>query len=29
MIGAFDDEGVKKVLGIKEDVFYLCPVGKK
>ena len=29
MIGAFDDEKVKKVLGIKEDVFYLCPVGKK
>jgi SagB-type dehydrogenase family enzyme len=29
MIGAFDDEGVKKVLGIKENVFYLCPVGKK
>ncbi len=29
MIGAFDDERVKKVLGIKEDVFYLCPVGKK
>ncbi|HOL21790.1 MAG TPA: SagB/ThcOx family dehydrogenase [bacterium] len=29
MVGAFDDEKVKKVLGIKEDVFYLCPVGKK
>ena len=29
MIGAFDDEGVRKVLGIKEDVFYICPVGKK
>jgi SagB-type dehydrogenase family enzyme len=29
MIGAFDDESVKKVLGIKENVFYLCPVGKK
>ncbi|MFN4226940.1 MAG: SagB/ThcOx family dehydrogenase [Candidatus Ratteibacteria bacterium] len=29
MIGAFEDEKVKKVLGIKEDVFYLCPVGKK
>ncbi len=29
MIGAFDDEKVKKILGIKEDVFYLCPVGKK
>jgi len=29
MIGAFDDERVKRVLGIKEDVFYLCPVGKK
>ncbi len=29
MIGAFDDEKVKEILGIKEDVFYLCPVGKK
>lgn len=29
MIGAFEDEKVKKVLGIKEDVFYLCPVGRK
>ena len=29
MIGAFDDEGVREVLGIKEDVFYICPVGKK
>ncbi|MCD6407473.1 SagB/ThcOx family dehydrogenase [bacterium] len=29
MIGAFDDEGVRKVLGIKENVFYICPVGKK
>jgi len=29
MIGAFEDEKVKEVLGIKEDVFYLCPVGKK
>ena len=29
MIGAFEDEKVKRVLGIKEDVFYLCPVGKK
>ena len=29
MVGAFDDEGVRKVLGIKEDVFYICPVGKK
>ncbi|MCS7181278.1 MAG: SagB/ThcOx family dehydrogenase, partial [bacterium] len=29
MIGAFEDDKVKSVLGIKEDVFYLCPVGKK
>lgn len=29
MIGAFDDQRVKKVLGIKEEVLYLCPVGKK
>ncbi|MCM8772129.1 MAG: SagB/ThcOx family dehydrogenase [Candidatus Omnitrophica bacterium] len=29
MIGAFEDEKVKKVLGINEDVFYLCPVGRK
>ena len=29
MVGAFDDEKVKGVLGIGEDVFYLCPVGKK
>ena len=29
MIGAFDDEGVREVLGIEEDVFYICPVGKK
>ncbi len=29
MIGAFEDEKVKKVLGIKEEIFYLCPVGKK
>lgn len=29
MIGAFDNEKVKNVLGIKEDIFYLCPVGKK
>ncbi|MCM8803947.1 MAG: SagB/ThcOx family dehydrogenase [Candidatus Omnitrophica bacterium] len=29
MIGAFEDEKVKKVLGIKEDVIYLCPVGRK
>ncbi|MGC8976785.1 MAG: SagB/ThcOx family dehydrogenase [Candidatus Ratteibacteria bacterium] len=29
MIGAFEDDKVKNVLGIKENVFYLCPVGKK
>ncbi|MCD6407972.1 SagB/ThcOx family dehydrogenase [bacterium] len=29
MVGAFDDEKVKKILGIKEEVFYLCPVGRK
>jgi len=29
MIGAFDDEKVKTVLGIEEDIFYLCPVGRK
>ena len=29
MIGAFEDEKVKMVLGIKEDVFYLCPIGRK
>lgn len=29
MIGAFEDDKVKNVLGIKEDVFYLCPVGRK
>lgn len=29
MIGAFDDSQVKNVLGIREDIFYLCPVGKK
>jgi SagB-type dehydrogenase family enzyme len=29
MIGAFEDEKVKKVLGIKEEIFYLCPVGRK
>lgn len=28
MIGAFDDKGVKDVLGIDEEVLYLCPVGK-
>jgi len=29
MVGAFQDAKVKRTLGIKEDVFYLCPVGKK
>lgn len=29
MVGAFDDKSVKEILGIKEDVLYLCPVGRK
>ena len=29
MVGAFDDKKVQETLGIKEDVFYLCPVGRK
>lgn len=29
MIGAFEDEEVKKVLSIQENVLYLCPVGRK
>ncbi|HNS31841.1 MAG TPA: SagB/ThcOx family dehydrogenase [bacterium] len=29
MIGAFKDEDVRKVLGIKEEILYLCPVGRK
>ncbi|MBA2123423.1 nitroreductase [bacterium Unc6] len=29
MVGAFNDASVRKVLAIKEDVFYLCPVGEK
>lgn len=29
MVGAFEDKKVKEVLGIEEDIFYLCPVGKK
>jgi nitroreductase len=28
MIGAFDDQEVKEVLGIKEEPLYLIPVGK-
>lgn len=27
-IGAFDDESVKRILGIKEDPLYLMPVGR-
>lgn len=29
MVGAFEDEVVAEILGIKEDIFYICPVGKK
>lgn len=29
MIGAFDDRKVQAVLGIPEEVLYLCPVGKQ
>ena len=29
MIGAFEDERVKKLLSIKQDPLYLMPVGKK
>jgi len=29
MIGAFDDAGVKKVLGIRQDPLYIMPVGRK
>ena len=29
MIGAFQDSKIQKILGIKEDIFYLCPVGRK
>jgi len=28
-VGAFDDAGVKSVLGIKEEPLYLMPLGKK
>jgi hypothetical protein len=28
MIGAFGDEEVKEVLGIKEEPLYIIPVGK-
>ncbi|MCX7706102.1 MAG: SagB/ThcOx family dehydrogenase [bacterium] len=28
MVGAFDDESVAKVLGVKGDVVYIMPVGK-
>lgn len=28
MIGAFDDEQVKEILGIKEEPLYIIPVGK-
>ena len=28
-IGAFSDEIVKKVLGIKEEPLYIMPVGRK
>jgi hypothetical protein len=27
-VGAFDDAGVKKVLGIKEEPLYIMPVGR-
>jgi len=29
MVGAFDDEQVKKVLGIDAEPLYIMPVGKK
>jgi SagB-type dehydrogenase family enzyme len=29
MIGAFDDERVKKLLGIEQEPLYIMPVGKK
>jgi len=29
MVGAFDDEKIKSIIGIKENVFYICPIGKK
>ena len=29
MIGAFDDAGVKKLLGISQDPLYIMPVGRK
>jgi nitroreductase len=28
MIGAFDDQEVKEVPGIKEEALYIIPVGK-
>jgi nitroreductase len=28
MIGAFEDKGVKEVLGIRKEPLYIIPVGK-
>jgi len=28
-VGAFEDEDVRRILGIREDVLYIFPVGKK
>jgi nitroreductase len=28
-VGAFEDDDVRRILGIREDVLYLFPVGRK